>query len=78
MSFLRLQHAKNSSTPGKETQRERDYRSFFYYSPFVKGMPKEAPARLGYFIGYKIIDSYMKNNRVSINELMLENDYSYL
>ena len=57
-------------------QRERDYRSFFYYSPFVKGMPKEAPARLGYFIGYKIIDSYMKNNRVSISELMLENDYS--
>ena len=58
------------------SQRERDYRSFFYYSPFVKGMPKEAPARLGYFIGYKIIDSYMKNNRVSISELMLENDYS--
>ena len=39
-------------------------------------MPKEAPARLGYFIGYKIIDSYMKNNRVSISELMLETDYS--
>ena len=58
------------------SQRERDYRSFFYYSPFVKGMPKEAPARLGYFIGYKIVNSYMKNNKVSINELMLENNYS--
>lgn len=58
------------------SQRERDYRSFFYYSPFVKGMPKEAPSRLGYFIGYKIVNSYMKNNKVSINELMLESDYS--
>ena len=58
------------------SNKESEFRSFVSYAPFAKGMPKEAPSRVAYFIGYKIVNSYMKNNKVSINELMLENDYS--
>lgn len=51
------------------------YSTFFSDSPFTKGMPKESPGRLGYWVGYKIIESYMNNNSVSITELM-QNDNS--
>ena len=51
------------------------YSTFFSDSPFTKGMPKESPGRLGYWVGYKIIESYMNNNRVSLSELM-KNDNS--
>ncbi len=46
------------------------YISFFQDSPFTKGMPKESPGRLGYWIGYKIIHEYMKNEGVELTELM--------
>ena len=46
------------------------YATFFSDSPFTKGMPKESPGRLGYWVGYKIIDSYMNNNNVSVQQLM--------
>tara|TARA_B100001142_G_scaffold325304_1_gene378640 strand:- start:298 stop:1266 length:969 start_codon:yes stop_codon:yes gene_type:complete len=51
------------------------YSTFFSDSPFTKGMPKESPGRLGYWVGYKIIESYMNNNRVSLSDLM-KNDNS--
>ena len=53
----------------------KSYSTFFSDSPFTKGMPKESPGRLGYWVGYKIIESYMNNNRVSLSELM-KNDNS--
>ena len=46
------------------------YATFFSDSPYTKGMPKESPGRIGYWVGYKIIDSYMKNNNVSVQQLM--------
>jgi len=46
------------------------YATFFSDSPFTKGMPQESPGRLGYWVGYKIIESYMKNNNISLYELM--------
>jgi hypothetical protein len=37
----------------------------------TSGFPKEAPARLGVFIGLKIVQSYMeKNNKVTLQQLM--------
>ena len=51
------------------------YATFFSDAPFTKGMPKESPARLGYWVGYKIIDSYMSNNNVSTQELMSNTNY---
>lgn len=50
------------------------YATFFSDSPYTKGMPKESPGRIGYWVGYKIIDSYMKNNNVSVQQLMNNNN----
>ena len=52
------------------SKKENDFRSFVNYAPFAKGMPKEAPGRVAYFIGYKMVKKYMKNNTIDITELM--------
>jgi len=49
---------------------ESNYISFFYDSPFTKGMPKESPGRLGYWVGFQIVNQYMNNEGVSLQELM--------
>lgn len=49
---------------------ESNYISFFNDSPFTKGMPKESPGRLGYWVGYQIVNQYMNNEGVSLKELM--------
>jgi len=48
---------------------------FLYPAPFSKfylqEIDKEAPDRVGQFIGWRIVDSYMKNNNVSLRQLLL-------
>lgn len=45
-------------------------------APFTTPVSQESPGRLGIFIGWKIVDSYMKNNKnVTLQELMQTNDY---
>ena len=56
------------------SSQEQDYRSFLNYSPFSKGMPKEAPGRVAYYIGYKMIEKYMNNHDITIEELMFLTD----
>ena len=56
------------------SKKENEFRSFVSYAPFAKGMPKEAPGRVGYFIGYRIVNEYMKNNNIDIQELMYLTD----
>lgn len=48
----------------------QEYRTFLDYGPFAKGMPKEAPARVAYFIGYNIINEYMNRNSITMYELI--------
>lgn len=58
------------------SSREKEYRSYLNHAPFSKGMTQESPSRIAYYIGYKIVEKYMKNNNeVSINELMFEEDF---
>lgn len=38
--------------------------------PFTSGLPQEAPARLGEYIGWKIVRKFMENNDVSLQALM--------
>ena len=58
------------------SSREKEYRSYLNHAPFSKGMTQESPARIAYYIGYKIVEKYMKNNNeVSIKELMFEEDF---
>ncbi len=48
---------------------------FLYPGPFSKfyleEIDKEAPDRIGQFIGWRIVTSYMKNNSVSLRQLLL-------
>lgn len=49
------------------------FRNFFGDGPFTQAFSKEAPARLGEYIGLQIIRSYMTHNDVSLQD-MLNND----
>ena len=56
------------------SKKESEFRSFINYAPFAKGMPKAAPGRVAYFIGYKMANQYMENNKIDIEELMYLTD----
>jgi len=48
---------------------------FLYPAPFSKfyleEIDKEAPDRVGQFVGWRIVSSYMKNNNVSLRQLLV-------
>jgi hypothetical protein len=51
------------------------FRMFLADSPYTMEFSKEAPSRLGEWIGYKIIRSYMQNNQeVTLQMMMKETD----
>jgi hypothetical protein len=56
------------------SKKEIEFRSFVNYAPFAKGMPQEAPGRVAYYIGYKMVNEYMNNNKIDIEELMYLTD----
>ena len=42
-------------------------------APFTAGMPKESPGRVGAWLGFRIVSSYMeKNSSVNLPQLMKE------
>lgn len=44
-------------------------------APFIQGFPEGSPGRIGHWIGWQIVKSYMKNNpKITIEELMKENN----
>jgi hypothetical protein len=50
---------------------ESDKANLFSEAPFTAGLPmKEAPDRLGQFLGWRIIQSYMEQNDVTLQELV--------
>ena len=53
---------------------EQQFRTFVDYAPFVKGIPGRAPGRLAYYIGYKMVNEYMDNNEIDVEELMYLTD----
>jgi len=51
-------------------------RLYIEESPFTKQFGSDSPGRLGIFMGWKLIQSYMKNNpEVTLPDLMQESDY---
>jgi uncharacterized protein YjaZ len=49
--------------------------SYLNEGPFTAEISQESPGRLGVWIGWQIVDSYMRNNeQVTIQELMSEGD----
>ena len=56
-----------------------DYNRYIADGPFTPGMPRESPARAACWIGYKIIDSYMKNHpKTSLERLVNLNNAQYI
>jgi len=53
---------------------EQKFRTFVDYAPFAKGMPNQAPGRVAYYIGYKMVNEYMDNNEIDVEELMYLTD----
>ena len=56
------------------SKKENEFRTFVNYAPFAKGMPNEAPGRVAYYIGYRMVCEYMENNNLDIEELMYLTD----
>ena len=56
------------------SKQEQQFRTFINYAPFAKGMPPEAPARVAYYIGYRMVSKYMNNNEIDIQDLMYLSD----
>lgn len=56
-----------------------DYKTTYQYireAPYTAHLPSESPGRVGVWLGYEIICSYMKNNpKVLLNDLMDNVDY---
>lgn len=50
-------------------------RNYCDNSPYTKDFGIESPPRVGCWIGWKIVKSYMQHNNMSLHELMLEQDY---
>ena len=51
---------------------------FIYFSPFSKfnlDIDKDSPGSIGKWLGYKIVNSYMKNNDISLTQLAREDFY---
>lgn len=54
-------------------------RKYMDEAPFTTPVSQEAPGRLGIWVGWQIIESYMKNNKsVSLKDLMLNNNYQQI
>ncbi len=51
---------------------------FLLDGPFTAGLSKESPSRLGHWIGWQIVRSYMSNNDVSLQDLINENDAQHI
>lgn len=53
----------------------QDFRKLVDHSPNSPGMPQEAPGRTANYIGYRMVESYMRNNpETSFEELLKLND----
>jgi len=54
----------------------RKFQGFIDPGPGTPGLPKEAPGRIANWIGYKIVESYMKNNpEVEMEEMVQDTDF---
>lgn len=53
------------------------YKRFLQPGPFASSMERESPARIGIYVGYRIVKAFMdKNPEVSLNELMTNTNFT--
>ena len=51
----------------------KKFNSYINYAPFAKGMPKESPGRIAYWMGWNIVKTYMNNKKNITIEQLMEN-----
>ncbi|AEA44255.1 hypothetical protein [Fluviicola taffensis] len=56
------------------TKSEKDQAAFLQEGPFTSGLSQKGPDRLGQFLGYRIVCSYMEQTNVTLQQLL---DKSY-
>lgn len=57
------------------TTKYMDINKWINQAPFVSGIPKDSPGRLGQWVGWQIVRKYMaKNPETTLEELMTEQD----
>jgi hypothetical protein len=50
--------------------------SFINEGPFTSAFPRESPARAAVWLGWRIVENYMRRNpHITLEQLMLEHDY---
>lgn len=54
----------------------KKFTSYINHAPFAKGMPKDSPGRIAYYIGWKIVNDYMENNPKLTLEALMQNTQS--
>lgn len=52
------------------TKSETDQAAFLQEAPFTSGLPQKGPDRLGQFLGYRIVASYMEQYDVTLQQLL--------
>ncbi|RMG79101.1 MAG: hypothetical protein D6707_08860 [Bacteroidetes bacterium] len=50
-------------------------KNFMGEAPFTTGLPKESPGRVGAWLGYKIVKSFMEEKNPDLNQLMSIKDF---
>jgi hypothetical protein len=50
------------------------YKKYIEDRPFISSLEKDSPGRAGIWIGYKIIEQYMANHNITIDQLMKTSD----
>jgi hypothetical protein len=61
------------------TQEQSVITKYMGEAPFTPGFPEGSPGRIGHWIGWQIVKSYMKNNsQLNLVDLMNEKDYHKL
>lgn len=53
---------------------EKEYIRFIQDGNTTQGFPEGAPGKTGCYTGWQIVEAYMKNNNVTLQQLLAEND----
>ncbi len=53
----------------------KEIRGFIAYAPFTNEISQDSPGRIGCWTGWQIVKSYAENNKLSLQEVMAENDF---
>lgn len=51
----------------------KQFNSYLNYAPFAKGMPKQSPGRIAYWLGWKITNKYLENHPETTLEALMQN-----